>query len=75
MTVLGSYIINLELRLSTLNQKLIFWDKVYKILRKVKLNKLLNNHIENLYQKRNKCFAELRDIMREKYPEKFIRSV
>ena len=72
---LGSYIINLELRLSTLNQKLIFWDKMFSVLKKIHLHKLVTHHIKNLIEKRDKCFTELRDVMREKYPEKFIRSV
>ncbi len=61
--------VELELKLEQLNNKIKFYSKFlrypfFKIL-------MLKRYVK-VIEKRNDCFKELREMIRKKYPEKFI---
>ena len=58
----------LELRLTQLNNKLIMWIKLYDKLPFF----FIKNKIMSIRQKRDQCWNDLRTLIRQKYPEKFI---
>ena len=63
---------NLELKLTAYNAKIIFLNKMYAKLDKIKLSHLLNGKLKSNIELRNECFRELRDLLRKKRPELFI---
>ena len=63
---------NLELKLTAYNAKIIFLNKMYSKLDKIKLSHLLNGKLKSNIESRNECFRELRDLLRKKRPELFI---
>ena len=63
---------DLELKLTAYNAKIIFLNKIYIKLDKIKLSHLLNGKIQSNVQKRNECFVQLRNLLRKKRPELFI---
>jgi hypothetical protein len=63
---------NLELKLTAYNAKIIFLNKMYAKLDKIKLSHLLNGKLKSNIELRNQCFRELRDLLRKKRPELFI---
>ena len=63
---------DLELKLTAYNAKIIFLNKMFIKLSKIKLGHLLVGKLDNNIQERNQCFRELRDLLRKKRPELFI---
>ena len=63
---------NLELKLTAYNAKIIFLNKMYAKLDKIKLSHLLNGKLKSNIESRKECFRELRDLLRKKRPELFI---
>ena len=63
---------DLELKLTAYNAKIIFLNKMFIKLSKIKLGHLLVRKLDNNIQERNQCFRELRDLLRKKRPELFI---
>ena len=63
---------DLEVKLSAYNAKIIFLNKIFRYLSKVKLGHLLHGKLQTNIEKRNQCFRELRDVVRKKHPELFI---
>ena len=66
--------LELELNLTQLNSKIIFYNKAYQWVKFGFLKKIVGKHLQNVTILRNSCFKELRELLRKKYPEKFIRS-
>jgi len=62
---------DLELKLTAYNAKIVFLNKMYVKLCKIKLGHLLNGKLQTNIEQRNQCFRELRDLMRKKRPELF----
>tara|TARA_R110000824_G_scaffold10321_1_gene45697 strand:- start:1324 stop:1647 length:324 start_codon:yes stop_codon:yes gene_type:complete len=62
---------DLELKLTAYNAKIVFLNKIYLKLSKIKLGHLLNSKLNDNVEKRNQCFRELRDLLRKKRPELF----
>ena len=63
---------DLELKLTAYNAKIIFLNKIYSKLDKIKLSHLLNGKLKSNIESRNQCFRELRDLLKKKRPELFI---
>ena len=63
---------DLELKLTAYNAKIIFLNKMFIKLSKVKLSHLLHGKLQTNIELRNQCFRELRDLLRKKRPELFI---
>ena len=63
---------DLELKLTAYNAKIIFLNKIFIKLSKIKLGHLLVNKLNDNIEQRNQCFRELRDLLRKKRPELFI---
>ena len=62
---------DLELKLTAYNAKIIFLNKMFIKLSKIKLGHLLHSKLNDNIEQRNQCFRELRDLMRKKRPELF----
>tara|TARA_R110000824_G_scaffold8723_1_gene39460 strand:+ start:386 stop:604 length:219 start_codon:yes stop_codon:yes gene_type:complete len=63
---------DLELKLSAYNAKIIFLNKMFINLSKIKLGHLLHGKLQTNIEARNQCFRELRDLLKKKRPELFI---
>ncbi len=63
---------DLELKLTAYNAKIIFLNKMFIKLSKIKLGHLLYGKLNDNVEQRNQCFRELRDLLRKKRPELFI---
>ncbi len=63
---------DLELKLSAYNAKIVFLNKIYQKLSKIKLGHLIYPKIAQNIELRNQCFRELRDLLKRKRPELFI---
>ena len=68
---LTSYEVELELRLEKLNSEIIIVNRFY---RKKIIGRFFAKRLNKLNQDQQSCFRELRDLIRKKHPEKFIRS-
>ncbi len=66
--------VELELRLTQLNNKILFYCKLIKIKPMGFRLFGMAKRIQKVTELRNECFKELRELLRKKYPEKFIRS-
>tara|TARA_R110000822_G_scaffold6167_1_gene25886 strand:+ start:120 stop:338 length:219 start_codon:yes stop_codon:yes gene_type:complete len=62
---------DLELKLTAYNAKIVFLNKMFIKLSKIKLSHLLIGKLNYNIEQRNQCFRELRDLMRKKRPELF----
>tara|TARA_R110001606_G_scaffold217871_1_gene365725 strand:- start:216 stop:434 length:219 start_codon:yes stop_codon:yes gene_type:complete len=62
---------DLELKLTAYNAKIVFLNKMFIKLSKIKLSHLLIGKLNDNIEQRNQCFRELRDLMRKKRPELF----
>ena len=62
---------DLELKLTAYNAKIVFLNKMFIKLSKIKLGHLLNGKLKTNIEQRNQCFRELRDLTRKKRPELF----
>tara|TARA_R110002153_G_scaffold231988_1_gene385195 strand:+ start:356 stop:679 length:324 start_codon:yes stop_codon:yes gene_type:complete len=62
---------DLELKLTAYNAKIIFLNKIFIKLSKIKLGHLLHGKLQTNIEQRNQCFRELRDLLRKKRPELF----
>jgi len=62
---------DLELKLTAYNAKIIFLNKMFIKLSKIKLSHLLIGKLNDNVEKRNQCFKELRDLIKKKRPELF----
>ena len=62
---------DLELKLTAYNAKIIFLNKMFIKLCKIKLGHLLHGKLNDNIEQRNQCFRELRDLLRKKRPELF----
>tara|TARA_R110000822_G_scaffold35647_3_gene100437 strand:+ start:1865 stop:2083 length:219 start_codon:yes stop_codon:yes gene_type:complete len=65
---------DLELKLSAYNAKIVFLNKIYRNLCKIKLGHLIYPKIAQNIESRNQCFRDLRDLIKKKRPELFIGS-
>jgi len=65
---------DLELKLSAYNAKILFLNKIYRNLCKIKLGHLIYPKIAQNIDLRNQCFRDLRDLIKKKRPELFIGS-
>ncbi len=66
--------LELELKLTQLNNKIILYDKLIKRIRPNFIQLYFYKRLGRIIEQRNKNFKLLRELMRKKYPEKFIRS-
>ena len=65
---------DLELKFSAYNAKIVFLNKIYRNLCKIKLGHLIYPKISQNIELRNQCFRDLRDLIKKKRPELFIGS-
>jgi hypothetical protein len=63
---------DLEIKLSSYNAKIVFLNKIYRNMSKIKIGHLIYPKIAQNIELRNQCFRELRDLMKKKRPELFI---
>ncbi len=63
---------DLEIKLSSYNAKIVFLNKIYFNMCKIKLGHLIYPKIAQNIELRNQCFRELRNLIKKKRPELFI---
>ena len=63
---------DLEIKLSSYNAKIVFLNKIYRSMCKIKLGHLIYPKIAQNIELRNQCFRELRALIKKNRPELFI---